>query len=37
VIAGAEAKIAHGPFTATRPGLEPARGDLVIFVGGGRP
>jgi curli biogenesis system outer membrane secretion channel CsgG len=37
VIAGVEPKIARGHFAAATPGVDPQRGDLVIFVAGGQP
>ena len=37
VISATEAKIANGRFTAFQPGIEPQRGDLVIFVTGQQP
>jgi curli biogenesis system outer membrane secretion channel CsgG len=37
VIAQLEPKIAHGQFTAAQPGVDPQRGDIVIFVAGSQP
>ncbi len=37
VIAQLEPKIAHGRFTAAQPGVDPQRGDLVVFVSGSQP